>query len=327
MKTMQITNGILAILPVLFGLGQNSPAESAAALNVAAANEPAAWSISYEGKPLLVYAFAPQKFKPYVKELRTIRGDNILRDAPFDHLHHHALMYGVKVNGINFWEETSGSGVQKPIDTPAPLLGFSGSAGRKLPQAIITQVLHWLAPQDAFLPNDATAALLVEHRTLTLTVNPASQEVALEWKSQFAVGPKTNTVVLTGANYHGLGLRFLQELDPLAAHSLAGARPDLTNRRQDVSPAPWAAVSFDAPGHPATIALAGHPANARGDATFFSMLTPFAYLSATQALDREPLVYHTGDAWELRYLVLLYPDPKPSDSLRQRIEHWRQTKP
>jgi hypothetical protein len=50
-------------------------------------------------------------------------------------------------------------------------------------------------------------------------------------------------------------------------------------------------VSFDAPGHPATIALAGHPANARGDATYFSMLTPFAYLSATQALDKEPLSY------------------------------------
>jgi len=34
----------------------------------------------------------------------------------------------------------------------------------------------------------------------------------------FEVGIRTNVVTLTGANYHGLGMRFLQELDPLAVH-------------------------------------------------------------------------------------------------------------
>jgi hypothetical protein len=166
-------------------------------------------------------------------------------------------------------------------------------------------------------------ALLVEHRTLVLTIDPKNEEVALEWKSQFEVGPTTNTVVLSGANYHGLGMRFLQELDPLAIHSVAGTRPDLSNNRQDVSAAPWEAVSFNAPGSPATIALAGHPSNTRGDATYFSMLTPFAYLSATQALDKEPLTYHSGDKWQLNYLVLLYPEAQPSAVLRQYVEAWR----
>jgi hypothetical protein len=262
-----------------------------------------------------------------VKELRTTEGQNILRDAPFDHLHHHALMYAITVNGINFWEETSGNGVQKPVQTSEPLLGFAEIAGGKLPQAKISQVIHWVAPQDTFLPNNAPVALLVEHRTLVLTVDEKHQEVALEWKSQFEVGPKTNTVTLTGANYLGLGMRFLQDLDPLAVHSLAGVRPDLASNRQDVSVAPWAAVSFTEPGQPATIALAGHPSNPRGDATYFSMLTPFAYLSATQALDKEPLVYHSGEKWELNYLVLVYPEAKPSDTLRHRVESWRQTKP
>jgi hypothetical protein len=318
---------LLTLCFLSLGAGQISKAAASAGLEFAPVKEPSSWTISYKGKPLLVYAFDPQKFKPYVKELRTLAGDNILRDAPFDHLHHHALMYAIKVNGINFWEETSGNGVQKTVQAAEPEVGFTETAGGKLPQARISQVLHWVAPQDAFLPNSAPVALLVEHRTLVLTVNEAHREVGLEWKSQFEVGPKTNTVILAGANYHGLGIRFLQELDPLAQHSLTGVRPDLANNRQDISAAPWATVSFAPPGHPATIALAGHPTNARGDTIYFSMLTPFAYLSATQALDKEPLVYHSGDKWELNYLVLLYPEAKPSNALRQRVESWRQTRP
>jgi hypothetical protein len=316
----------MSVLKLVFLLSLCLPAPvRAASLTVQAGEEPASWSFSYGPQKVFVYAFAPQKFKPYVKELAPLGGENILRDAPFDHLHHHALMYGIRVNGINFWEEVSGNGVQKVIRTSQPVLA-EPDAGRGA-EAKFEQVLHWVAPQDAFLPDTTAAALLVERRTLVLRLDPARNEVALEWKSQFQVGGKTNTVVLSGANYHGLGLRFRQDLDRLAVHSVAGARPDLANNRQDVSPAPWAAVSFDVPGHPATIALAGHPANLRGDATFFSMLTAFPYLSATQGLDKEPLIYHQGDQFELNYLVLLYPEASPSETLGRRIEAWRQSKP
>jgi hypothetical protein len=306
---------------------QTSAAPSAADLRVESSTSPTGWTVSHGGQKVLVYSSAPQKFKPYVQELYTLQGRNVLRDAPFDHLHHHALMYGIRVNGINFWEETPGCGVEKVIETAKPVVGSCQLQGQTLPQATLSQTIHWVAPQDAFLPNNAPVALLVEHRTLVLTVNPAKQEVALEWRSQFEVGPKTNTVTLTGANYHGLGMRFPQEFDALAVHSLAGTRPDLSNSRQDVSAVPWAAVSFAAPDHPATVVLAGHPSNLRGHATYFSMLTPFAYLSATQALDKEPVVYHAGDKFELKYLVLVYPDAKPSDTLGQRVEAWRKAKP
>jgi hypothetical protein len=296
-------------------------------LEVQPTQEPTAWTIRYKNQKVLVYSFAPDKFKSYVKELYTLKGDNILRDAPHDHLHHHALMYAVRVNGLNFWEETSGCAVEKSIGTPKIELGFTACGREEVPQATLSHELRWVAAQDAFLPNTNRVTLLVEHRKLVLTLNPALQEVALEWKSQFEVGTKTNTVVLTGTTYNGLGMRFQQNLDALAVHSIGGLQPDLANNRQDISAAPWAAVSFDAPGHPATIALAGHPSNARGDATFFSMLTPFAYLSATQALNQEPLIYHAGDKFELNYLVLLYPEAKPSDTLRKHIEAWRQSKP
>jgi hypothetical protein len=278
------------------------------------------WNVFYGSNKLMVYSFEPAKFKPYVKELRTLTGQNLLRDAPHDHLHHHALMYGIKVNGVNFWEEIAGSGVEKPIQSPAPELSI-GAGGQ--PQARITQLLHWVRPEDAFLPDTAPVALLVERRVLTLTVIESEREVALEWASQFEVGRKTNAISLTGSTYHGLGVRFRQDLDPVAVHSIGGRSVDLTNNRQDLSAARWGAVRFDSPGQAATFAMVGHSTNVRGDAVFFSMKTPFAYLSATQGLDKEPLVYHAGDTFSVRYLVLLYPEIRAADSLDRRAQQWR----
>jgi hypothetical protein len=285
--------------------------------------EPDAWKVLFNGREILVYSCAPWSFKPYVKELRTPTGENVLRDAPHDHLHHHGLMYGIKVNGMNFWEEVSGSGVQKPVKAVAPVPAGIDVDGVRLPQARLTQVLHWLAPQDAFLPDTTALALLIEQRTLVLTLNTNLNEVALEWESRFQVGARTNAVLLSGAHYHGLGMRFPADLDPFALHSLAGTSPDLSHGRQDVSVAPWASVLFDAHGHALTLVLAGHPSNPGGDPAFFSMRTPFAYLSATQRLDAKPVEYLPGDRFQLRYLILLYSESKPSESLNNRVRQWQ----
>ena len=277
-----------------------------------------AWTVSHQGRPLLRYVFNPLQFKPYVAEFSAPGGRNVLRDAPADHLHHHGLMYAIKVNGLNFWEEVPGNGVQRVVATTA---NESGGA------ATLRQVIHWVAPQDAFLADTTPAALLIEHRTLILTVDADTRESALEWKAEFEVGRRTNEVTLTGANYHGLGMRFLQQLDAHANHSYAGRKPDLADNRQEVSSAKWAAVSFAAPNQPAAIALVPHPANARGDGAFFSMLTPFAYLAATQGLDQQPLIYHRGDKFTLRYLVLLYPEVKSTEALEARARRWRESTP
>jgi hypothetical protein len=280
-------------------------------------------SVKYGGRRLMTYSFAPGRFKPYVKELATLDGDNLLRDSPFDHLHHHALMYAIRVNGLNFWEEVPGCGVEKVVRTEAPEV-VPGTAGA--PMIRLRQVLHWLAPQDAFQPDNPNLALLVEERTITLSVNESAREVALEWQSAFAVGGKTNVVTVAGANYYGLGMRFLQELDALADHVNAGGPPDLANGRQDTTAHAWGAVRFNRPGRPGTIVLAGHPDNPRGNSVFFTMRTPFAYLSATQALDREAITYRTGDRFQLRFLVALYPAVKDAAALDARVKAWREEK-
>jgi hypothetical protein len=280
------------------------------------------WTFSHEGTPVMVYSVDPQQYKPYVKKLYAFNGRNLLRDAPFDHLHHHALMYGIKVNGLNFWEEIAGSGVQKVVETGRPRIGTS-KAG--LPQASISQEIYWLAPGHAFLPDTNAPALLIERRTITLTLDIGRQEVALEWHARFQAGKSTNEVVLTGSNYHGLGMRFVEELDAVAAQFTPDGSPDLSGTRQDVSRHKWQAVSFDQGERPAAIVLAGNPANARGDSWFFSMKQPFAYLSATQNLDQEPLRYRAGEVFEIGYLVLVYPRVMDATTISKRVQEWAGT--
>ena len=294
-------------------------ASAAPPITAETASRPGQITLKYQGKPVMVYEFAPYAFKAYVKKLYTLRGDNVLRDSPADHLHHHALMYGIKVNGVNFWEEISGSGVQRVVRTAEPV---SGTSTDGLPQAVLTQELAWVQAVDAFLPATNAPSLLNEIRTLTLTIDDKAGEVALHWRSRFTVGTKTNTVVLTGSNYHGLGMRFLQELDGVAVHISPAGKPDLSNNRQDVTAFPWEAVTFDTPGKPATIAVFGAPGNARGNPRFFAMRTAFPYLAATQGLDQEPLVYRAGDTFELNYLVTLYPEMKTAEALSERARRF-----
>ncbi len=312
MKTLE--QAILVALGTLSVLFPWS-ASSADLITATPSHEDTRITLQFRSRPVMVYEFSPSKYKPYVKELCTTKGKNVLLDAPPDHLHHHSLMYGIKVNGVNFWEETSGSGVQRVVRTEP----VDSSPGRSsLPQAVLRQELLWVPAADAFLPLSNSPALLVEHRTLTLNVDEARQEVALLWHSRFRVGTSTNTVVLTGSTYHGLGIRFLRELDPVAVHFTAEGRPDLGENRQETKVYPWEAVAFDAPGNPVTFAVFGSSKNARGNPHFFSMRTPFAYLSATQGLDQEPLVYRSGDQFEISYLITLYPATKGVEALTAR---------
>ena len=57
------------------------------------------------------------------------------------------------------------------------------------------------------------------------------------------------------------------------------------------------------------------------------MRTAFPYLSATQGLDKEPLVYKSGDKFQLNYLVTVYPGSKSPEALTTRSRTWEATQP
>ena len=273
----------------------------------------------FNNQKLLVYAFATNQFKPYVRELYTLRGENVLRDAPPDHLHHHGLMYAIHINGTNFWEEVGAPGIEKPVRLLAHTTGRSTGG---LPQARFTQLIHWLPFANRSVADSAAAALLIEQRTLTLTVDEKNQEVALRWDAVFEVGKNAGKLILHGLQYNGLGLRLPKSFDRVAKFQNSAGTPYAGANTQSLLPAKWTSVSGVMDERNVMVVLFGHSKNARGAGTFFSMLEPFAYLSATQGLDKEPLEHSAGDKFALSYLLVVYPDTKPRQFLQQRDERW-----
>jgi hypothetical protein len=268
--------------------------------------------VQFKGHKVLVYAFATNQFKPYVRELYTLRGENVLRDAPPDHLHHHGLMYAVCVNGINFWEERNLPGVEKHVD----MLHLDTLDAQGMPGAYFTELIHWLAP------SNRAAALLIEQRTLTVAVDEKSQAVALRWDSQFEVGPQAGKVTLHGPNYDGLGLRLPESFNHVARFQNSADQPYTGQNTQNVIPARWTSVSGVMDGRDVMLVMFGRPDNARGEGSFFTMLDPFAYLSVTQRLDKQPLEYAPGDKFTLRYLLTVYSENKSPEFIRRRSELW-----
>lgn len=275
--------------------------------------EPRLVEILHDNRTLLTYPFATNLFKPYVRELITLDGVDLLRDAPQDHLHHHGLMYGIKVNDINFWEEASNAGRQVPQNELIREVK-KDAAGRPLVR--FSQVLHWMGVEPTAAPDTAPLVLLVEERAIAVTVDRATEQIQLEWQSEFSVGERTPQVTLTGSSYHGLGMRFRADFDGVAERGNSENLPYPDDGLQGVLPVRWMAVSHVAAGRPFTLALFNHPSNP-GKARFFSMQKPFTYLSATQGLDETPLTYRTGDRWSIKYLLLVSPG-RPSKALLDR---------
>jgi len=275
----------------------------------------------YKGRPLLVYAFATNQFKPYVRELYTLRGENVLRDAPKDHLHHHGLMYAIRMNGVNFWEERDSPGVEKSVRLVSHRAGQSRGG---LPEASFTQLIHWLAYTNRAAADSAAAAFLIENRTLTLTVNEKSEEVALVWDAAFEIGKNAEKLQEHGSEYNGLGMRLPQSMDTTAEFQNSGNAPYTGADSRNLIPAKWTSVSGPVDGKDIMLVLFGHPKNDRGDGNFYSLRAPvFAYLSVTQGLEKEPLIYSAGQKYRLRYLLTVYSTNKSREFIERRAADWR----
>jgi hypothetical protein len=275
--------------------------------------------VRYKGQKILVYAFATNQFKPYVRELYTLRGENVTRDAPPDHLHHHGLMYAVYVNGVNFWEERGAPGVQKHVEMPvkSAMLDPKG-----VPTAQFLEVIHWLAPTNGGAPDTFENILLSESRGLTVTVDEKNQEVALRWGSRFRVGAKAAKVSIHGPNYDGLGIRLPESFNHAAKFQNSADLPYTAKDTHDVTTAKWTSVSGQMDGREVMLVMFGRPDNPRGDTAFYTMLDPFAYLSATQALDKKPLEYAAGDAFSFSYLLTVYSTNQTREFNQSRCERW-----
>ena len=124
-------------------------------------------------RPLFAYRVEPSPLKPYVVRLFTPGGINVLRDAPADHLHHHALMFALGVNGTSFWTEgaddKTGSQVPRGLTTSAATGGDASTAG-------LVQELDWLMADKS--------AVLTERRSIEAIEQPGQGATLLTWRSQ-----------------------------------------------------------------------------------------------------------------------------------------------
>lgn len=271
-------------------------------------------ALTFRGRPLLTYAFGPAQYKSYVRELYTLRGENVLRDAPPDHLHHHGLMYAMRVNGVNFWEERPPAGRQ--VSAAAPVLSF-GHTPAGLPQAVVVHEVRWQPPGD----DQQAVALLLERRELRVTVNSGMEEVAVEWRAAFAAGPVPEKLVLHGPDYHGLGMRLPVEFDHVAQFQNAARLPYSEAQTFDVRPAAWTSAAGKMSGREVQVALASHPGNP-GRQSFFSMRNAFAYLAGTPEPSRAPLAFRREDRFEFRYLLLVESAHQNPEFLDRRFAPW-----
>lgn len=258
--------------------------------------EPDAVVVHTDEQVMLRYRYGDVDYKPYVDRFATPGGVNVLRDAPWDHKHHHALMFAVKVDGVNFWEEqpAHGSQVHRSI-TEAKV-----DEERTPPQAGLTDHIEWVEPESG-------KVLLKERRTIGTCQVPDLGASLLTWESRFELPAGKKSAELTGAHYHGLGMRFLVSMDKGGRfRNAAGEVGEAVRGDESLARARWCAYSANADGKPVTVAMFDHPDNPRHPAWWFTMLTPFSYMSATLNLHRDPLKMTGGEPVHLRYGVALW---------------------
>ncbi len=258
--------------------------------------------------PRLRYGCRDVPYKPCVQQLSPPDGATALRDSPADHKHHHALMYAVTVDGLNFWEEYKQPGRQKHKSFGDVTVGATGGGAC----GGFTEILDWVDPETDKL-------LLNESRTIRACRLDDSEATLVSWRSEFAVPKGKDSATLSGSHYFGLGVRFVKSMDTGAkVRNSSGEAGEVVRGDEHLVRAKWCAITGDADGKPVTIAMFCHPDNLRHPTHWFTMTKSFAYLSATMNLHKEPLKIVSGEPLDLRYGVAVW-DGQVDDSRIDRL--------
>ncbi|HBO45753.1 MAG TPA: hypothetical protein DD670_17880 [Planctomycetaceae bacterium] len=237
-------------------------------------------TVKIDGRPVMEYRHGNVPFKPCAAKLYTPGGVQILRDSPHDHKHHHALMFALKADGVDFWSESPGCGSQESQGVDA--VESEAANGRTV--ARFAQDLAWTKPEQG-------ETVLTERRAIEVErLDDPSPVTLLTWRGELSVPPGKDAVELAGSHYFGLGMRFVESMDKGGRfmHSTGEPGP-IVRGTERLTPNRWCAYTAEVDGKPVTVALFDHPKNPRHPNKMFTMTEPFAYLSATLNLWKEPL--------------------------------------
>ncbi len=251
------------------------------------------------GKGELVYRSAAAPFKPYVMELCTPAGRNVLQDAPEDHVHHHGLMFAIGAAATDFWGE-------EPPDQMGTIR--AEEAGGVSPDGwSLAERLVWRAP-------DGTP-LLREERSIRVHQDPGGACALVSWRSVLSPAGEA-AVPLWGRHYFGLGMRLAHEMENAAAFLHSDGDPGPVYRGDErLTAGRWCACLGRRGGAPVTVAMFDHPLNPRHPAVWFTMSAPFAYLSATLNLEAQPRRLEPATTLDLCYGVALFDGHASQDEI------------
>jgi hypothetical protein len=273
---------------------------------------PSAVSV-FEGDRLVMeYAYAGVPFKPYVRRFLSPAGVNVLRDMVPDHPHHHALMFAVAVDGVDFWAETKANGRQV---SNGVLEMVPYRPDDSLP-ATLWETLDWVGPTDDKL-------LARESRFIKVHHGPALGASLLTWETKLSPPEGAASIKLSGSHYFGLGLRFPASMDGKAEFFTArGPREgEVVRGDETMVRGPWMACTGEVDGKPVTVAMFDSPANVR-PVLWFTMVKAFAYVSATINLYREPLVVEAAKPLALTYGVAVWDGKQKAEEIEKLYKQW-----
>lgn len=265
-----------------------------------------------EGENLLLeYTYVASPFKPYAKHWCTPRGTNVLRDAPHDHLHHHALMYAIGIDGVDFWSEGGKAGRQ----VHRGLEGVQTCQRDGFTVATFTQKLDWVGSGED--------SKIREQRTLEVYRKKDLDASLLTWRARFEPQASGKPVELTGRHYFGLGMRFVVSMDKGGRFFNPSGKPgEIVRGTEKLTRARWCAFTAKTGDKPVTVAMFDHTGNVRHPATWFTMTAPFAYLSATLDLYRKTLTIPAGRPLELCYGVALWDGEVEPSRVEELYRKW-----
>jgi len=303
--------GVAILLAAPGGLGVLAAQPASVSLRITQDNTRV--SILAGERPLLDYRYADVPYKPYVEKFFTPTGINVLRDSPHDHKHHHALMFAVAAEGVDFWAEFPNRKHGSQVHRGLKVVTKAASPG--VSRAALVEQLDWLSADKV--------PLLAEQRTITAHVAKDLDASLLTWQTQLQPAEGKDSVKLTGSHYFGLGMRFVQSMDRVGRFfNPTGKQGPIARGKERLTRAEWIAYVAPAGGKTVTVAVFDHPDNPRHPATMFTMLQHFAYISATLNLSKQPLVIEAGKPLALCYGVALWDGETSAEEVGKTYQRW-----
>ncbi len=268
-------------------------------------------SLNRGEQTLVEYRFSDDDFKPYVQALRSPSGINVLRDRPYDHLHHRGLMFAVNMNDIEFWGQGWNMG------SLGQQIYRADSLNLDKPNNSLTGDLSWNSLAHK-------THIMAEHRTIQLLDSNVTKATVLAWESTFSVPAGHPKAIWKGDHYHGLGMRFAKEMDQSDQFFFArdAQTPEHVRGTEFLTRASWAAYHATSEGQEVTVAMFDAPDNPRYPAHWFTMYTPFSFLSATSNTYREPLEIKPGQTICLRYGIAVLDGHADTPEIERLYGEW-----